>query len=252
MWFLWVFRFVAGMGIGGEYSAINSAIDELIPGKYRGRVDLAINGTYWAGAMLGAVRQLLPARHRALRRGRRLADRLLHRPGARPGHHLPAPAHPGEPALAGDARPRRGGRGDRRRHRARRRRPRARSCPSSTSPRAGGSRPTRASRFKQLRYVFFKLYPTRTFLGLTLMITQSFLYNAIFFTSSLVLQNFYGKTRVQRGALLLPVRHRQPARAAAPRPVLRHGRPAQDDRRLLRDRRPSCCSSRPCSSTPTC
>ena len=55
VWFLYVFRFVAGMGIGGEYSAINSAIDELIPGKYRGRVDLAINGTYWGGAMLGAL-----------------------------------------------------------------------------------------------------------------------------------------------------------------------------------------------------
>ena len=55
VWFFWVFRFIAGMGIGGEYSAINSAIDELIPGKYRGRVDLAINGTYWAGAMLGAL-----------------------------------------------------------------------------------------------------------------------------------------------------------------------------------------------------
>ena len=55
MEFLWVFRFVAGMGIGGEYSAINSAIDELMPGKFRGRVDLAINGTYWAGAMLGAL-----------------------------------------------------------------------------------------------------------------------------------------------------------------------------------------------------
>src|ERR1700710_1251070 len=55
VWFLYVFRFIAGMGIGGEYSAINSAIDELIPGKYRGRVDLAINGTYWGGAMLGSV-----------------------------------------------------------------------------------------------------------------------------------------------------------------------------------------------------
>ncbi len=52
-WNLWVFlrlRFVAGMGIGGEYAAINSAIDELMPAKYRGRVDIAINGTYWAGA----------------------------------------------------------------------------------------------------------------------------------------------------------------------------------------------------------
>ena len=55
MYIFWALRFVAGMGIGGEYSAINSAIDELMPGKYRGRVDLAINGTYWAGAMIGAL-----------------------------------------------------------------------------------------------------------------------------------------------------------------------------------------------------
>ena len=55
VWMLYAFRFIAGMGIGGEYSAINSAIDELIPGKYRGRVDLAINGTYWFGAGLGAL-----------------------------------------------------------------------------------------------------------------------------------------------------------------------------------------------------
>ena len=58
MWFLWIFRFVAGMGIGGEYTAINSAIDELIPSKYRGRVDIAVNGTYWAGALLGATANL--------------------------------------------------------------------------------------------------------------------------------------------------------------------------------------------------
>ncbi|HEV7146980.1 MAG TPA: MFS transporter, partial [Pedococcus sp.] len=51
-WFLYVWRFVAGLGIGGEYTAINSAIDELIPAKYRGRVDIAVNGTYWAGALL--------------------------------------------------------------------------------------------------------------------------------------------------------------------------------------------------------
>jgi MFS family permease len=43
------------MGIGGEYAAINSAIDELIPARYRGRVDIAVNGTYWAGAILGTL-----------------------------------------------------------------------------------------------------------------------------------------------------------------------------------------------------
>lgn len=49
------FRFVAGMGIGGEYAAINSAIDELIPARVRGRVDLIINGSYWLGAAAGAA-----------------------------------------------------------------------------------------------------------------------------------------------------------------------------------------------------
>ena len=49
-----LFRFITGLGIGGEYSAINSAIDELIPARLRGRVDLTVNGSFWAGAALGA------------------------------------------------------------------------------------------------------------------------------------------------------------------------------------------------------
>jgi MFS family permease len=59
VYWLWVSRFVSGMGIGGEYAAINSAIDELIPAKYRGRVDIAVNGTYWGGAFLGTIITLL-------------------------------------------------------------------------------------------------------------------------------------------------------------------------------------------------
>ncbi len=53
----WYFacRFLTGTGIGGEYAAINSAIDELIPAKYRGRVDVAINGSFWVGAALGSL-----------------------------------------------------------------------------------------------------------------------------------------------------------------------------------------------------
>ncbi|MBV9213069.1 MAG: MFS transporter [Actinobacteria bacterium] len=54
-WWLYMCRFLTGMGIGGEYSAINSAIDELIPARIRGRVDIVINGTYWGGAALGAL-----------------------------------------------------------------------------------------------------------------------------------------------------------------------------------------------------
>jgi MFS family permease len=58
LWFF-VFRFLTGMGIGGEYSAINSAIDELIPAKHRGRVDISINGSYWGGAIGGALLAVL-------------------------------------------------------------------------------------------------------------------------------------------------------------------------------------------------
>jgi MFS family permease len=54
-WSFVLFRVVTGLAIGGEYSAINSAIDELIPARVRGRVDLAVNGTYWLGAILGAA-----------------------------------------------------------------------------------------------------------------------------------------------------------------------------------------------------
>ncbi|MFG2617286.1 MFS transporter [Streptomyces sp. NPDC048507] len=54
-WWFFLFRFLTGFGIGGEYAAINSAIDELIPSKYRGRVDLVINGSFWLGAVAGAL-----------------------------------------------------------------------------------------------------------------------------------------------------------------------------------------------------
>src|ERR1700755_321969 len=59
-WFIFLYgsRVIAGMGIGGGYAAINSAIDEMIPPKYRGRVDIAVNGTYWAGALLGTIATL--------------------------------------------------------------------------------------------------------------------------------------------------------------------------------------------------
>jgi MFS family permease len=54
-WYFFAVRFLTGAGIGGEYAAINSAIDELIPARVRGRVDLMINGSYWVGAMAGSA-----------------------------------------------------------------------------------------------------------------------------------------------------------------------------------------------------
>lgn len=58
-WYLYLMRFFTGAGIGGEYAAINSAIDELIPARARGQVDLAINGSYWLGAAAGSAGALL-------------------------------------------------------------------------------------------------------------------------------------------------------------------------------------------------
>ncbi len=58
-WYFFVTRFFTGAGIGGEYAAINSAIDELIPARVRGRVDLVINGTYWVGSAAGAAGALV-------------------------------------------------------------------------------------------------------------------------------------------------------------------------------------------------
>ncbi len=58
-WWFFAFRFLTGFGIGGEYAAINSAIDELIPAHYRGRVDLAINGSFWVGAVFGSLLSIL-------------------------------------------------------------------------------------------------------------------------------------------------------------------------------------------------
>ena len=69
-------RFVTGLGIGGEYAAINSAIDELIPARVRGRVNLAINGSFWIGAALGAGLSLVLLDPRVLGPGVGLARRL--------------------------------------------------------------------------------------------------------------------------------------------------------------------------------
>jgi len=203
VWFLWIFRFVAGLGIGGEYSAINSAIDELMPGRYRGRVDLAINGTYWAGAVLGSLGSfyLLDTSRFAENIGWRIAFFI----GPVLGliiiflrRHIPE-----SPRWLVTH-----GRGEE-----------AERIVSGIeqSVRENGKEPPHLDdsqgwwikahegvTFKQLRYVFFHLYPTRTVLGLTLMITQSFLYNAIFFTSSLVLQNFYGKTSSSAALYFFP------------------------------------------------
>ncbi|GAB3264927.1 MFS transporter [Alteromonas gracilis] len=191
MWVFLILRFVAGMGIGGEYSAVHSAIDELIPGKYRGRVDLAISGTYWLGAGLGALasRFLLDPDLVDANLGWRLAFLIgpvlgiaiiylrRHIPESPRWMATHGRAEEAEQVVAGIEEEVR---------------EQGKPVPSYDEEDDGmwikgreGLRP------RQLAYVFFQLYPKRTVLGATLMITQSFLYNAIFFTYSLVLQNFY-------------------------------------------------------------
>ena len=71
LWF-YACRVITGFGIGGEYSAINSAIDELIPAKQRGRVDISINGSYWAGSAIGALVALVALNDLAINVGWRV------------------------------------------------------------------------------------------------------------------------------------------------------------------------------------
>jgi MFS family permease len=189
IWFLFLFRFIAGLGIGGEYAAINSAIDELIPSKYRGHVDIAINGTYWGGAALGAAANLYFLSDNF---GQNIGWRLAFFIGPVLGiiiiflrRHIPESprwlmthGHEEEAEKTVDdieADIEANGH-------------HLEKVPDDKAieVRATGSVP-----FLTIAGILFKKYPKRTLVGASMMITQSFLYNAIFFTYVLVLENFY-------------------------------------------------------------
>jgi MFS family permease len=190
VWFLLIFRFIAGAGIGGEYAAINSAIDELIPSKYRGRIDIAINGTYWGGAAIGAAANLffLNTDYFAVNVGWRLAFFIgpvigiviifLRRNIPESPRWFMTHGHQKEAEATVDEIERRvqaeGGVLE--------------PVPDDLAMevKSVGSVP-----FRRIWHVLWIDYPKRTVTGLTMMITQSFLYNAIFFTYALVLENFY-------------------------------------------------------------
>jgi MFS family permease len=196
------FRFLTGAGIGGEYAAINSTIQELIPARYRGWTDLAINGSFWIGAATGALSSLV------------VLDEALFAPetGWRVAFFVGAmlaaviyfmrlwiPESPrwlmthnraeeGE-AIVDDI--------------EKSFRNRGQSLPPVTAP---PSR-LRGRRYTPLREVvsaLLDLYPRRTLVGFSLMAAQAFFYNAIFFTYALVLTDFYHIRSDHVGWYLLP------------------------------------------------
>ena len=100
-----LFRFLTGAGIGGEYTAINSTIQELVPARYRGWTDLVINGSFWIGAAIGAVSAIVLLDPAVA--GPDLGWRLAYLTGAvsRPDRAGDADVDSGKPALADDPRP---------------------------------------------------------------------------------------------------------------------------------------------------
>ncbi len=201
--FFIITRFIAGLGIGGEYAAINSAIDELIPADYRGRVDLTINGTYWLGAMIGAAANIAFLNESIF--GANFGWRLGLLVGPIIGamvwglrRHIPESprwllthGRPDEADVVVDGIEREiVSNGT--------------QLPEVAPDQALVVEPRTEPGYRELARVITHDYPSRAFLGFMLMVTQSFLYNAIFFTFALILGKFYGISGGAVGYFIFP------------------------------------------------
>jgi len=195
-----LFRFMTGMGIGGEYTAINSTIQELIPARVRGWTDLVINGSFWVGAALGALGAivLLDPAWINPEHGWRLAFFI----GAALGLVILflrqwIPESPrwlishGQPeraaAIVADIERRAGFV------------PPAGEVLSLTK-----LRPRAATPLGEVFRALFVVHRERALVGLALMLSQAFFYNAIFFTYALILTDFYGVPSQNIGWFILP------------------------------------------------
>jgi MFS family permease len=186
--FLYATRVLAGMGIGGEYAAINSAIDEMIPARYRGRVDIAVNGTYWGGALIGTAATLFFLNKLSANLGWRVAfligpvlglviiyvrRNLPESPRWLIMHGREQEAEQSIAKIEQEVEATQG------------------SLAPLSDDEAIEIRPSERLGYGALLRVLFAQYPGRSTLAAVLMITQSFLYNAIFFTYALVLKYFF-------------------------------------------------------------
>jgi MFS family permease len=188
-WYFFICRFLTGMGIGGEYSAINSAIDELIPARNRGQVDLAINGSFWIGAALGGLVSLVLLDESILARD--VGWRLAFASGAILGlailivrRHVPESPrwlfiH---------------GREEEAERIVDQIEAEVRAETGQEPPPADQYivvRQREAIPFRELVGVTARRYPRRALLGLSLFIGQAFLYNAVTFDLGTILSKFF-------------------------------------------------------------
>jgi MFS family permease len=196
-----LFRFLTGAGIGGEYTAINSTIQELVPARYRGWTDLVINGSFWIGAALGATCAIILLDPAVT--GPDLGWRIAYFTGAVLGlivlvMRMWIPESPrwlmvhGHPEEA---------------HRIVAEIERSALGHEQSSQQSFAKIKLRMRDHTPLGEVartLFSTYRQRSLVGLTLMVAQAFFYNAIFFTFALVLTDFYGIASNHVGWYILP------------------------------------------------